>query len=70
MILYSTKAIMPGELLADCFTAFQMESIREYEAERERNNRKYSRYDVDLHRKDNIPIIESKPLIHRSRANL
>ncbi|CAO4386425.1 unnamed protein product [Caenorhabditis nigoni] len=110
MILYSTKAIMPGELLtlnygsgyvgldkvgcqckafsckngahagvfsnlsvhelADCFTAFQMESIREYEANRERNNQKYGRFDVELHRKDNIPIIESKPLIHRSRAGL
>ncbi|ULT83809.1 hypothetical protein L3Y34_012825 [Caenorhabditis briggsae] len=110
MILYSTKAIMPGELLtlnygsgyvgldkvgcqckafsckngahagvfsklsvhelADCFTAFQMESMQEYEADRERNNRKYGRFDVDLHRKDNIPIIESKPLIHRSRDHM
>ncbi|PIC11952.1 hypothetical protein B9Z55_028747 [Caenorhabditis nigoni] len=110
MVLYSTKAIMPGEQLtlnygsgyvgldkvgcqcgafsckngkhvgvfsklsvhelANCFTAHQMESIREYEADREENNRKYGRFDVDLHRKDNIPIIESKPLVDRRRNHL
>ncbi|CAP30026.2 Protein CBG10697 [Caenorhabditis briggsae] len=113
MVMYSTKAIMPGEqltlnygsgyvgldkvgcqcgafsckngrhagvfsklsvhgvcFLADCFTAHQIESIREYEADREENNRKYGRFDVDLHRKDNIPNIESKPLVDRRRNNL